>query len=74
LAENFPGSGRADLITCPITVMQGGKDVVVLPDEGKSIADYYGGRAEFVLFPEAGHSVITDDLPLFVSALRTSLK
>jgi pimeloyl-ACP methyl ester carboxylesterase len=71
--ESAPGSGRADLVKCPITVMQGKNDLVVPFAWGKTIKDYYGDRAKFVVFPETGHSVFTDDLPLFVSEFRKSL-
>jgi pimeloyl-ACP methyl ester carboxylesterase len=71
--ESAAGSGRADLVKCPITVMQGEKDLVVPFAWGKTIKDYYGDRAEFAVFPETGHSVFTDDLPLFIAKLRESL-
>jgi pimeloyl-ACP methyl ester carboxylesterase len=69
-----PGSGRADLVKCPITVLHSEKDLVVPFAWGKSIKEYYGDRAELVVFPDAGHSVFTDDPQKFVAALRKSLK
>lgn len=68
-----PGSGRAALVECPVVILQGEKDLVVPPAWAQTIKDYFGDRAVLTTFPNAGHSVITDDPPLFFKTLRQHL-
>lgn len=67
------GSSRAMLVKCPVVVLQGEKDRVVPLAWGLSIQRYLGSQATMISFPDAGHSVITDDPELFFTALRAHL-
>ena len=67
------GSNRASLVNCPVVVLQGEKDLVVPFAWGQSIKNYFGDQATMITFPEAGHSVITDDPELFFTTLRAQL-
>lgn len=67
------GSGRMDLITADIVILHGEKDMVVPVMYAHDMKKRFGKRAELVLFENAGHSVITDDLNLFVTTLKEKL-
>ncbi len=67
-----PGSGRLSLIKCPVTILQGDKDLVV-PLAWAQAAHQLIPGSKLIRFEQAGHSVITDDLPLFVQTLRKEL-
>ncbi len=57
-----PGSGRAKLISCPITIIHGDSDMVVPVDEAKKTKDFFGDKAQLYILPGLTHSIITDDL------------
>lgn len=67
------GSGRMDLITADIVILHGEKDLVVPVMYAHDMKKRFGDKAELVLFENAGHSVITDDLDLFISTLKEKL-
>jgi pimeloyl-ACP methyl ester carboxylesterase len=67
------GSGRMDLITADIVILHGEKDMVVPVMYAQDMKKRFGDKAELVLFENAGHSVITDDLDLFVKTLKEKL-
>lgn len=67
------GSGRMGRITCPIVMLQGEKDIVVPLAWAQAMQATLGERVTLTTFPEAGHSVITDDPELFFSTLRDIL-
>jgi len=67
------GSGRMDLITADIVVLHGEKDLVVPVMYAHDMKKRFGDKAELVLFENAGHSVITDDLDLFITTLKEKL-
>jgi len=67
------GSGRMDLITAPIVIMHGRKDLVVPFSFAEEMKQYFKDRATLEVFEEAGHSVLTDDLPLFINTLKKHL-
>ncbi len=67
-----PGSGRLALIQCPVTILQGDKDLVV-PLAWAQAAHQLIPGSKLIRFEGAGHSVITDDLPLLVETLRKEL-
>ncbi|MDP2814955.1 MAG: alpha/beta hydrolase [Erysipelotrichaceae bacterium] len=64
------GSGRMDLITADIVILHGEKDLVVPVMYAHDMKKRFGDKAELVLFENAGHSVITDDLDLFITTLK----
>lgn len=64
------GSGRIDLIKCPLIIMHGAKDYVVPYAMSVEMKQFFGDRAKLVTFENAGHSVITDDLDLFIQTLK----
>ncbi len=67
------GSGRMDLITAPIVIMHGKKDLVVPFSFAEEMKNYFKDRATLEVFEEAGHSVLTDDLPLFINTFKKHL-
>jgi 2-hydroxy-6-oxonona-2,4-dienedioate hydrolase len=67
------GSGRMDLITADIVILHGEKDLVVPLLFAQDMKNRFGDRAELILFENAGHSVITDDLDLFINTLKEKL-
>ena len=64
------GSGRIDLVKCPLIIMHGAKDYVVPYAMSVEMKQFFGDRAKLVTFENAGHSVITDDLDLFIQTLK----
>lgn len=69
-----PGSGRIDLIQCPVLILQGRDDLVVPLIWAEEMNEAFGERSELVVFDHVGHSILTDDLPLFVRTLKKWLK
>lgn len=68
------GSGRIDLIKCPVVIMHGKLDYVVPFNQAEEMKRYFKDQALLIPFENIGHSCITDDLDLFVSTLRTQVK
>lgn len=66
------GSDRLRLIQCPVVILHGDKDRVVPVAWAKEAAALID-NSKLIIFEETGHSVLTDDLPLFVSTLRKEL-
>ncbi len=69
-----PGTGRMDLVKAPIVIMHGVKDLVVPFSYAEEMKSYFKDQAILVKFEEAGHSVITDDLDLFIKTLKKYLQ
>jgi pimeloyl-ACP methyl ester carboxylesterase len=67
------GSGRMDLITAPIVIMHGVQDLVVPISFAEEMKSYFKDRATFIKFEGAGHSVLTDNLNLFITTLKKHL-
>lgn len=63
------GSGRVDLIQCPVHILQGKLDLVVPEAWAKQMHVDFGEKADYIVFVKAGHSVITDDPKLFFRTL-----
>ncbi|GHV26223.1 3-oxoadipate enol-lactonase [Clostridia bacterium] len=68
-----PGSNRAQLITCPVVIIQGGKDLVVPPAWAQNTAEYLGDRAKLIMIENAGHSAITDDFDTYIRIILNEL-
>lgn len=66
-----PGSGRMDLVKCPIYILHGALDKVVPYPMAVEMKQYFGDRAQLITFENAGHSVVTDDLDLFIATLKS---
>jgi len=64
------GSGRMDLIQCPVVIMHGKGDYVVPFAYAEEMKTYFKDQATLVGFENVGHSCVTDDLDLFVSTIR----
>ena len=47
----------------PVLLMQGGKDVVVMPDGGQRLYDAAGEPRELWFNPDLGHMAFADELP-----------
>ncbi len=67
------GSGRMDLITAPIVILHGKKDLVVPFSYAEEMKKYFKDQATLIPFENAGHSVITDDLDAFMNVLKENL-
>jgi len=67
------GSGRIDLIKCPVVIMHGQNDYVVPFAFALEMKAAFGDRAELITFEGVGHSCVTDDLELFVKTLKAHL-
>lgn len=68
-----PGSGRIDLVKAPVVILHGKADMVVPFTDALAMKDFFGDRATLVPFEGVGHSVLTDDLDLFVSTVKAHL-
>ncbi len=64
------GSGKIHQITCPVTIIQGRKDLVVPAVWAEEAKAALGNLATLHMFEECGHSIITDDLPGLVKVLK----
>lgn len=67
------GTGKVDLVTQPVTILQGRQDLVVpfaWADEFKAA---FGDQADLHIFEEGGHSLITDSLDAVEVVLRDAL-
>lgn len=64
------GTGRIDLIKCPVVIMHGAKDYVVPYPMALEMKQHFGEQAKLITFENAGHSVVTDDLDLFIKTLK----
>lgn len=64
------GSGRIDLVKCPVIIMHGSLDYVVPFNQAEEMKVYFKDQAKLVPFENVGHSCITDNLDLFVSTVR----
>ena len=63
------GTGRIDLVQSPIVVMHGINDLVVPLSDSTYLGDLLKDQAELVVFENVGHSVLTDNLKLFIDTL-----
>jgi len=68
-----PGSGRMDQVACPVTLLHGEEDLVVPLAWAQQTATLFGDKARLITFANAGHSVLTDDFPAFITTLRAQL-
>lgn len=68
------GSGRMDYITAPIVIMHGQKDLVVPYGFAIEMKAFFKEQAVLETFEGAGHSVLTDDLPLFIKTFKKHLQ
>ena len=64
---------RLGEIKCPITILNGEKDLVVPLEWVTASLPLYGGKAKLVTFANSGHSPITDEPEAFFAALRAAL-
>ena len=67
------GSGRIDLIKCPVVILHGTTDMVVPFAYALEMKTAFGDRATLIPLEGIGHSCVTDDLELFVSTLKANL-
>lgn len=57
-----PGSNHLAKIKCPVTIFHGEKDLIVPLAEAEATKKLLGEQAELIVFPQGGHSLVTDDL------------
>ncbi len=67
------GSGRIDLIKCPVVILHGTTDMVVPFAYAQEMKAAFGDQATLIPLEGIGHSCVTDDLDLFVSLLKAHL-
>ncbi len=67
------GNNRIKDITAQVIIFHGEKDLVVPIQYAYDAKERFGHQAELVVFENAGHSIITDDLPLFIKTLKEKL-
>ena len=67
-----PGSGRLSRIQCPVVLLHGEKDLVVPLAWAQAAKEQIKG-SRLITFPDAGHSVLTDDLGLFADTIRAEM-
>lgn len=67
-----PGSGRLSHIQCPVVLLHGEKDLVVPLAWAQAAKEQIKG-SRLITFPDAGHSVLTDDLGLFADTIRAEM-
>lgn len=56
------GSGRLYQLRIPITLLHGDHDAIVSIEDAKNSLEFIGNRAELIVFEDANHSLLTDDL------------
>lgn len=59
------GTGRIDLVKCPIVILHGEDDLIVPLEFAKLTKQYFEDQAELVVIKGAGHSLFTDDIDKF---------
>lgn len=67
------GTGRLDDVKAPVVIIQGARDLVVTPVFAQTSKEFFGDRAELVMFENAGHSIVTDDLKGLYEAIVTRI-
>lgn len=67
------GTGRLDDVKAPVVIIQGARDLVVPPVFAQTSKEFFGDRAELVMFENAGHSIVTDDLKGLYEAIVTRI-
>ena len=67
------GSGRMDLIKCPIVIMHGENDLVVPFMYATEMKEVFKDQATLIPLKAVGHSCLTDNLDLFVSTVQEQL-
>lgn len=67
------GSNRIELVKAPIVIMHGKEDLVVPLNDSIAAHELLENQSELVVFDNVGHSVITDNLDLFIETLTTRI-
>ncbi len=68
------GNNNIEKIVCPVLIIHGAKDLVVPVNMAHEMKAKFGDKADFVLIEHSGHSLITDDLDLFVETINKFIK
>ena len=53
-------SGKRRIPTCPILILQGEKDNLVIQQEAQKWCEYFGGKADRINFPNSSHQLFND--------------
>lgn len=67
------GTNRLDLIQAPVVIFHGKKDLIVPYHEAEKTKKIMGNRSKLVAFENEGHSIITDNLELFIDKLKSHI-
>jgi 2-hydroxy-6-oxonona-2,4-dienedioate hydrolase len=65
-----PGSGRANLIQCPVHIWHGEKDLVVPVVYAHQMKEVFKDRAHLHLIPHVGHAYLNDDYDGWIKDLE----
>ena len=65
-----PGSGRVDLIECPVHIWHGEKDLVVPVVYAHQMKEALKDKAHLHLIPHVGHAYISDDFEGWIKDLE----
>lgn len=64
------GTGDIDLITCPVLVFQGDRDIVVPPSYGRDLAAWIGQNARLCMLENTSHSPLVDSLETVIQQVN----
>ena len=67
------GSNRIELVEAPIVIMHGREDLVVPLSDSIATHELLKEQSELIVFDNVGHSVLTDNLDLFVNKLTSRI-
>lgn len=67
------GSGRMDLIQCPVAILHGTSDMVVPFAQAEEMKSILKEKATLVPLNQIGHSCVTDNLDLFIRSVKSQL-
>lgn len=65
-----PGTGRADLIQCPVHIWHGEKDLVVPVAYAHAMKEFFKDKAHLHLIPHVGHAYLNDDFEAWINDLE----
>lgn len=72
--SDYPGSGRINDIKVPVMWVHGDKDRVISVEDAKFSKQFFPGEISLKVFKNAGHSIMTDNLDVFVQLLKDFFK
>lgn len=65
-----PGTGRIDLIQCPVFIWHGEKDLIVPVTYAYQMKEFLKDKAHLHLIPHVGHAYLNDDFDAWIKDLE----